>query len=557
MTRIFLKGFIALGGIAGAWFLYAGIPQAAPVGKVETPAARDFKAVAAIIDKEIDAELKESMIPASPLADDAEFLRRASLDITGKIPGYEKAAAFINSTDPDKRAKLVDELLASADYGKHFATIWQNRIMPPTTDVRRVNGEPFHTWLAESFNKNRGWDKIVYDMIAAEGDGDKNPQVTFWIAQVDGNRIAPNKATASCAQLFLGVQLQCAECHNHPFTGWKQTDFWSVAAFFGRVQMDRDSKAQVKAGGLPGVSELIKGGGDRKAGKGKDRTPVSAGATIVIPETKGKVVSAKFLEGAAPTLDPKQPFRPSFAEWATSGQNKFFANAAVNRTWNHFFGRGFVMPVDDFHAGNPPSHPTLLKNLAGELVASGFDLKHLIRGICASKTYQRTSRPLPGNDVDTTLFSHMNVKVMSPEMLFDCLTSAMGTELARDTTAPRKAAGNKGGGGTRAQFVAFFNTGDENTESTEFTHGIPQALRLMNSPQFNRGGPVVAEVMKKFAGDKAKIIEALYLSALTRKPTAAESKRMLEYVAKQSDAKTANASVLWVLLNSSEFILNH
>jgi hypothetical protein len=252
----------------------------------------------------------------------------------------------------------------------------------------------------------------------------------------------------------------------------------------------------------------------------------------------GRVVEAKFFEGAKPDLGDQGPYRPALAEWATSPDNKFFAAASVNRLWAHFFGRGLVHPLDDFHADNPPSHPELLALLADEFKKSGFDQKHLIRCICASQAYQRTSRPNNNADAEPHLLARMTVKVMSPDVLYDALTQVLGV---KDLPQGRQG------------FVTFFTTKEEGDDPDEFGLGIPQFLRLMNSPVFNEGGPVTDELAKEVP---AKAIETLFLRTLSRRPTAAEAEKMAAYVAKKGDVRKGYAGVLWVLLNSAEFVCN-
>src|SRR5262249_19598318 len=289
-----------------------------------------------------------------------------------------------------------------------------------------------------------------------------------------------NKITGAVAALFWGVNLRCAECHNHPFTQWKQRDFWGTAAFFGKVR----SSGGGKEGGGSALVEALLGaaaGGGKKGESGG--APAVRGSAIVIPAGSGKasgqVIPARFLGGAEASLDEKEPFRPAFAQWATAADNPYFARAAVNRMWAHFFGRGFVNPLDHLDETNPPSHPELLDRLASEFAASGFDLKHLARCIANSKTYQRTSRPAPGNETDAAAFSHMAVKVLTPEVLFDALAS-MG-QGGGDTGKSSGNAGKASGDGqSREQFLRAFRS-DEEVPATEYLQGIPQLLRLMNA----------------------------------------------------------------------------
>jgi hypothetical protein len=289
------------------------------------------------------------------------------------------------------------------------------------------------------------------------------------------------------------------------------------------------------------------------------RPQVRPDGSNVIPSTggnkgAGKVVKAKFLDREELTLDEK-PLRPRFAAWMTAPENRYFAFAFVNRTWAQFFGRGFVNPVDNFHDENPVSHPALLKLLADEFRASGHDIRHLVRCICNSQAYQRTSRPLPENEKDVELFSHIAVKPLSPEAFYDSLTMVMSV----NKNAPSKPNPGKGAApvlNSRDEFVNYFRTSVDGSETGEFTHGIPQFLRRMNTEMFNQGSPLIDRLTASGAG-REEVIEALYLSTLSRRPTAEETRLMAAYVAKRDKAEQGYAGMLWILLNSGEFVLNH
>ncbi len=396
--------------------------------------------------------------------------------------------------------------------------------------------------LADAFNANRGWDKIVRDLLTAEGTMQENAATTFYFANRNVTVVAPDKATGTTANLFMGIQLQCAQCHNHAFiSDWKQTDFWGVAAFF----------SQTRATGN------FRGGGPWKLGE------EAAPAQIEVPDANdlrsrtGKIVKAKFFLGKEPALGEKGPYRPAFADWLVAAENKYFAPAAVNRLWAHFFARGFVNPIDDMHDGNVPSHPELLKLLADELRASGFDLKHLIRSVCNSKAYQRTSKPLKENEQDSRFFSRQTVKVMKPEVLCDSLYLALGTaELRPSAGDPGDRFGSmlrRPGVSPREAFINFFTTKGDGENPTEMRFGIPQYLRLMNAQPFNEGAAVIDQLVKDGASAD-KVIEMLFLTTLSRRPTEAEAQKMAAFVARKKAPKDGYVGVLWVLINSAEFV---
>ena len=493
--------------------------------------------LAAHIDKLIAVRLKAEKADASPRASDEEFLRRASLDITGKIPTADRAAAFLDSKESNKRTKLIDELLDSKDYGRHMADVWQALLLPRNSDNRRLMQYYPHLvkWLDEKFNANAPWDKMANDILTATGAVEKNGPVVYWLANPTADVVTDN-----VGKLFLGVQLQCAQCHNHPFTEWKQAEYWGMAAFFMKVRPEGNPKAAAKNGESIRISES-----NAKRGK-RNMLPESA-----------KILPPKFLGGVQAKVGATAPLRPVLAGWLTSPQNPFFAKAMVNRVWAQMFGRGLVNPVDDIHDHNPASHPDLLADLTGQFVASGFDVKHLIRAICNSETYQRSSKPSGNNgDAGPELFARMAMRPLSPEQIYDALTQLMGAQGERRGPMRKGPVPpvNRGVGGPREAFVAFFSA-EEGADPTDYHTGIPQVLRLMNAPQFNNGSALAPLVRSGKA--PGEVVERLYLTVLARRPTREETDRVRAYFDKnRGEARQALAGVLWALMNSSEFAMN-
>lgn len=541
-------------------FTYSSMSEPLPA-----KASRDPAAVARLIDQEIQKKLDAGKVKASPLADDAEFLRRVYLDLTGRIPTAEKAAAFLDSKNPDKRRLLIDELLTSPNYGQYFGTLWRDLIVKGDDNNDAMATEGFRLWLADRFNKNPGWDVTVRAMLTAEGRTLEKPEGTFFLANRNMSAVSPSKVVASATKLFMGNQLQCAECHNHPFTkSWKREDFWSLAAFFSRTR--NFGKAQNGRPVDQAITESptpLTGAGTTKRGVGPDQPDGMIKIPLASdPEKTVKTVKPKYFLGQELDLADKKQYRPYFATWLTAADNPYFARAAVNRWWAHFFARGIINPVDEASDDNLPSHPELLDLLSKEFADSGFDLKHLTRCICNSQAYQRTSRPLPENKEDKTLFSHMTVKVMNADMLYDSLVQAMGvTELG---AAKSKKAGKRRGGSSRPlkgdagrkQFTGFFDTLKEaDPDVTETGHGIPQFLRLMNSPEFCGTIPVVERLVKS-GKTKEQTIEAMYLTALARRPSAAELQRFIAFLASGKDPNQDYHGIYWILLNSAEFVCN-
>jgi hypothetical protein len=511
------------------------VGAAEPAKQAQNARAQDPQTVATAIDRAIDRRLAEAKVPASPLADDATFLRRVTLDLTGRLPAANTVSAFLADRSADKRSKLIDDLLGRSAYGRTFATVWYHLLIQVNDDNRGAVNRSFEDWLARQFNQNRGWDRIVSDILTAEGKRNASPATVFWLSHLEGNKksvhLKPGEALGAAAQRFLGVQYQCAECHNHPFARFAQSDFWSLAAFFGQVQFANANRKSTKNGAIPSVKELASGKG-----------------TIEIPDSKGKVARAKFPDGT-PYRPGGKSLRADFARWCT--ENPAFARTAVNRTWSHLFGRGMVDPVDDFREDSVPSHPDVLDLLAREFTASGCDLKHLLRCVCNSRAYQRSSDAQPANADDDRLCSHMTIKVMSPDVLMEALSGALGKPVV-DARGGRR--GKKQPASPTERFLTLFDTADDRDFSVSYNHGIPQMLRLLNGVS-TRDAPTLLR-LQKAGGGPAKVIDGLYLATLSRLPREAERTRALAHVEKAGDARGC-ADVLWALLNSAEFIFNH
>jgi hypothetical protein len=550
--------------VAGAPLDAADVAKADPVKAAAPLQKRGVAVISQRIDDAVTRKLREAKIPASAKADDTEFLRRVYLDVTGTVPTLQETVAFLESTDADKRAKLIDKLLASDRYGQHFAVIWHKLLIPTTTEnYRALNHDEFIGWMKKGLNKGRGWNELVYDLLTPTGQvppqktqqqkkidpkAPISPQGVYTLSLEIDKRIQPKLIAASSSRLFLGQSIECAQCHNHPQAKWRRADFWGVAAFFDRIRREG------KQGELIEPSSRKEQVFEKKGADRKFVVPAIQSLPVIDMEDgtekrTGKFVPAKFLDGKL--LDPKTqgPFRPIFAKWATAPENPFFARAAVNRWWDHFFGAGFVNPVDEMSEDNTPSHPELLTELTQEFAASGFDLKHLIRCICNSETYQRTSVPTKENRDDKTLFSHQLPRQLTAEVLYDCLIIVVP---GFDEAGPKKKAADPAK--TRADFLAILDSGD--ASPTEYSRGLQQALRLMNGNGKDFGVNVVQDLLKDVKTPEEKI-ERIYLTALNRRPRAAEMQRMLEYVRRPGTNSERYVDVFWALINCGEFIINH
>jgi hypothetical protein len=506
-----------------------------PVEADEGPAGPlDAVELAALIDRSIEDRLEG--LPLSPAADDAQFVRRLYLDLHGIVPTVEQTLAFLHARESDKRARLVDALLDDPAYGRHLADLWDSLLLPVNSENRKVPIKPLNGWLARAFQENRPWNEIVHEMLTAVGPQNFNPAVTPFMA--NAKSLQPHEATDLVTRLFLGVRLECAQCHNHPFDRWKQADYWGLAAFIQKITFT--SKFDDLT--LP----------PRPAGH-KDIVGTNYGITEV-PNPKKRVLPERalpslprLLTGEQPQIDPETPpLRPVLAAWLTSPENPWFAQAMANRVWGQLFGRGLVNPVDDLRADNPPTHPELLEDLARQFAAHDFDLKYLFRAICLSGAYQRSSQPVPGNAADDSHYSRMIAKVLTPEQMFDSLTLVLGEEALFE---------GKSLDDTRQRFVEFFSTDDE-PDAAAYRRGIPQLLKLMNHAGYQRG---IAERAASATADRSaeEAVEQLYLLALSRRPSEEEVSQMLGFMREEGgEVQQASVGILWVLLNSSEFALN-
>jgi hypothetical protein len=550
MPRSPLKVSAAHKEVLRAW-IAAGAKSARHEGPLNVPdKARTPAELAKFIDQQIDARLKIAGVTASPQASDGEFLRRVYLDVTGRIPTYAEATAYLDDTRADKHEKLIDVLLARPEYGQHWARLWRNRVAVPIGAGEDLNGKytaEFERWLAEAFNKNRPWDELVRNMIAAEGE---SPPVAYIRQCMDDGQPRAGKLAASVSRRFLGIRLECAECHDHPFAAWKQDDFWALAAFFGQTAKVEKNKTETRSGiydsekGPPrtrfGLLPLV-----RKE-HGSVVIPVDAGPRA------GTVVPARFPTGDVVKLDDSKPTRPVLAEWVTSPKNPLFARATVNRMWWQLFGRGLVNPVDSLDPENPPTHPELLDGLAGELVASNFDLKHLLRAMFLSSAYQRTHVATTDNEKDETLYSHAKGKVVAPEPLFESLVIASGNGIDPKNGSGQIGAGkSKGPLGSRGEFLKLFGTAAMDAEQDEYTQGIPQMLALLNDPDLHKPNKLVQQAMRD--GKPDQIIERLFIGVLSRRPSEAERKLTSDFLSRRKVPADGYQAVWWALVNSPEF----
>lgn len=513
--------FAALAGFA---LLAASLAPSLQADEREETRVLRRAQVVELIDSIIDERLKlEAVEPAAPASDD-EFLRRASLDLSGVIPSASRAREYLLSDDPQKRAALVEELLRSPRFATHQADLWSARMLSDPNSLEAIaDREELRRWFRTKFRENYRYDRIVAEFVSATGTRTTGPSV-FYRRQ----EFKPEKLAAATSRIFLGVHLECAQCHNHPFDKWSQGDFWSLAAFFARV-------------GDPGMANMASQSlVEREEGE------------VMLPDTD-EVVPPRF-PGSETAVEEFGGRRTQLAIWMTSRDNPFLAKAAVNRVWSQLFGEGIVEPVDDLSPRNPPSHPEILDALADWFVETGYDLKELYRTLALTKAYARSSR-YEGKLPSKRLWAYMPVKALTPEQLYDSIVAVGGGDAGANVIngVPQ---GDQG----RAAFAARMAFLDR--PATEYQGGIPQALMFLNGGVLRAAtAPETSRIVGSLSAPlftNEERVEALYVATLSRFPTAEERDLALDFY-DESESPEANAAassdLLWALLNSGEFAM--
>jgi len=493
-----------------------------------------------LIDALISGEWVRQGVRPAATAEDPEFLRRVHLDILGVIPPLDVARRFLEDRKPGKRERLVEELLADERYARNWAAIWEALLIGYDYGVKNESGDTLLEWLrAEVFAKNLPLDEMFRRLVSASGIPQKEgPAVFPWKFARQGG---PAEFSVRIARVFLGAQIQCAQCHDHPFDKWTQEDFQGVSAFFARLRVkkvkpDDPKDREVEIFDAPQ--------GEAFLGEGKAR----------------RKVAPRFLDGGEPA--PDEPRRAAFARLASRPGNLAFSRALVNRMWAHFFGRGLVHPVEEMNDRNRPSHPELLDGLAREFAAQGFDPKWLVRSICRSRTYQLSSRrPRAVQPAEERYFGHALTRAMSPDELFDSIVEATGSEgrlRAQAKNAPGRTLETIRRDILR-QFRFTFGD-DENTDVVDFQGTVPQALMLLNGEMVQRGlvdRDHRLDLVFRTESDPSRRLELIFLSALARPPTGRERQRFTAHIAALHGERAAYEDVFWTLLNSSEFLFSH
>ncbi|MEO2020104.1 MAG: DUF1549 and DUF1553 domain-containing protein [Fuerstiella sp.] len=519
----------------------AAVPLGAPVENL--PAAKNF------VDEHVFANLKQIGIPPSPVCDDATFIRRVSLDIAGRLPTEEEVTAFFASTDDNKRDQLIDALLRSPNYADYFANKWTSLLKNRRDDASDITSNfAFHAWIRDSLLANVSYDQIVRELLAATGTVIGNPPVA-WYKRVK----EPKQQLEDVAQLFLGVRMQCAQCHHHPFERWSQDDYYSLSAFFSQVgRKPTDTRGE----------DLI----FHKRGI----------ATAKNVKTDQSLKPAAFGDDVGKIGADEDP-RLRLADWMSAKDNPFFAKALVNRYWKHFFKRGLIEPEDDIRDTNPPTNPELLAALEQHFISSGFDLKQLVRTITRSSAYQLSAMPNEHNLVDRQNYSRYYPRRLQAEVLLDAIDYLTGatTKFANLPVGTSAVALPDNSYNKASLFLQVF--GRPNSQSVcecerVQSSSLAQSLHLINSSEIKSklatADGRAARLAKSDASAEEKI-EQLYQAAFFRKPQHSELQTALAYlneprtdadgkpIEEKKAARENFQDLIWALMNSKEFLFSH
>jgi hypothetical protein len=477
---------------------------------------------------------KLGILPSEP-AGEATFLRRAYLDVIGRIPTPEEARAYLSSTAPSKREEMIDSLLDRPEYADYWANRWADLLRPNPYRVGIKPTMSFDAWIRAAFRQNMPYDRFVRELITAQGSTWRNGAATLF-----RDRRTPDEITPIVSQLFLGIRLECAKCHHHPFEVWGQEDFYSLAAYFARVAHKGE-----------GISAPISGG--------EEIVYVAESGSVTHP-ISGKVLEPRPLFGKARKIEPGEDPREALADWITSGDNPYFTQVAVNRVWADLMGRGLVEAVDDLRATNPSSNPALLAALADDFRQQGYDLKKLIRRIMTSTVYALSSIPREQNVADTRNYSRHYRQRLRAEVLLDAVC---------DITGVAEEFGGMPGESRSIEiwthrvgslFLDAFGRPDANQDPpyervSDAT--VVQALHLMNSPNLHRKVTHdEGQAAKIAASDKKppEIVEELYLLVYGRFPTVDEQQALVRIFEDQAQRRQATEDLMWALMNTPEFV---
>lgn len=487
------------------------------------------------VDELVFNQLKRLGLPPSAVCDDATFLRRVTIAVAGRVPTLAESQAFLADQDPNKRAATIARLLDSTDYADNFATKWAAILRNKRSkDEDKRATFAFHSWIRDSLHENKPYDEFVRDIVTATGEVSVFPPVA-WYRELR----EPSAMVEDTAQLFLGMRIQCARCHHHPFEKWSQRDYHSFSAFYSRLGR--------KPTQFAGQDQIFHQQGQ---------------PTAQNPKTGEQLVPAG-LDAKPPAISPLDDPRDALVDWMTQKDNPFFAKALVNRYWKHFFGRGLVDPEDDMRVTNPASNPELLDALAQDFIDHQFDLKYLVSLICNSKTYQLSAEPNEYNQNDKQNYARFYPRRLDAETMLDAIDQVTGVPTAFAGMPAGVRAGQLPDNGFQNYFLTVFGRPEASSaceceRSTDAS--LAQSLHLLNSQDilgkvaFDQGRAA------KMAGEERPFeqrIRELYLLAFSREPDAEEMEIARKYVESKQSSREAFEDVVWALVNTKEFLFNH
>lgn len=471
----------------------------------------------------------------SPTCDDATFLRRVTIDVCGRLPTVEEVRTFLADEQSGKRERLIDRLLASSDHAAYFAMRWGSILRNSNHAGSENAAYAFHNWIKDSIARNQPYDQFVRGVVAASGEWRDAPAINwFWQSRDD----QLHQVTADTAQIFLGLRLQCAKCHHHPYERFSQDDYYGLAGFFTRLgRKSFGEPPPYYSAPNPTINE---------------RHPVT-----------GQQIQPKFLDGGVQEFSAEEDPRHALVDWMARPDNPFFAKALVNRYWGHLFGRGLVDEVDDLRETNPPSNPELLDRLAQEFVAHNFDTRHMLRLMLTSRTYQLASEPTSDNAGDHQNFARYYPRRFTAEVLLDAVDYATGSKSQFGNMSAEARAVDLPHENFGSYFLDTFDrprrvTACECERGTAAT--LSQVLLLANSDELENkiaAGNGRVEQMFKDQTPLPAMIESLYLATFSRLPTAAEAAAAAAYVSESPEPRRGVEDLLWTLVNSREFLFNH
>jgi hypothetical protein len=494
------------------------------------------------IDRFVFGKLKMLSIQPSGLCTDQEFIRRAYLDVCGILPTPDEVGKFLTNKAKDKRAKLVDALLERPEYADFWTLKWSDVLRSNRKTIQVKGIHVYQRWLRSHIDKNTSFAKVVKELLTANGSTYTNAPANYYRISRD-----PQNLAETTAQLFFGIRMQCAKCHNHPFERWTQDDYYSMAAFFARVRQKRDDSQ-------PGPNPAIAGG----------EIIYSDRAGEVVQPRTGRVMPPKFMGGSVAKVPDGKDRREVLADWITSPKNPFFAKSVVNRIWFHLNGKGIVDPVDDFRDSNPSANDALLDALAQDFIKSNFDVKHLIRIIVNSRTYQLSAETNDYNKDDNKYFSHAVTTRYSAEVLLDAICKVYDLpEKFQGLPLGTRAVQLPDGEVNHPFLKTFGQPGRELACECEREgdSNLGQALQLINGPTINEKSRNPNNRLGKLLARKLtdkEILTDLYLTALARGPNQDEVDAVMDHLAdKKDDRRKAWEDVFWAVINAKEFLFRH